>query len=184
MGEPAPLLIVTGPPGAGKSTVAGIVADLFEPSVLVEGDAFFAFLRRGAIEPWLPDARAQNEVVTEGAAAVAGRYARGGFTTVYDGVVGPWFLPSFAAATGLSRLDYVMLLPSVERCVERVATRRGHGFTDEAATRKMHNEFETADLDGRHVVDVDGTPEAVADRILTALAAGTLAHRIDRTRAG
>ncbi len=104
---------------------------------------------------------------------------------MYDGVVGPWFLPTFAAAAGLDRLDYVMLLPSVEQCVERVATRRGHGFTDEAATRKMHHEFVSADLDGRHVlVDVDGTPESVADRILTALAAGALAHTVDRSGAG
>jgi len=43
-----PLLVVTGPPGAGKSTVARLVTDRFEPSALVEGDAFFAFLARGA----------------------------------------------------------------------------------------------------------------------------------------
>lgn len=49
------LLVVTGPPGAGKSSVARILADSFDQSVLVEGDAFFAFLARGAIEPWLPE---------------------------------------------------------------------------------------------------------------------------------
>jgi cytidylate kinase len=37
------LLVVSGPPGAGKSTVSRILADKFEPSVLVEGDAFFGF---------------------------------------------------------------------------------------------------------------------------------------------
>lgn len=181
MAARAPLLIVTGPPGAGKSTVARILADRFEPSVLVDGDAFFAFLRRGAATPWLPEARAQNEVVTEGAAAATGRYAAGGFATVYDGVVGPWFLPRFAAATGLDRLDYVVLLPPVELCVERVATRSGHGFTDEAATRKMHREFAAAvaTIDARHVVaEPDGAPEAVAERILAARAAGALSHLV------
>ena len=44
----ASLVVVTGPPGAGKSTVARALADSFEPSVLVAGDAFFAFLARGA----------------------------------------------------------------------------------------------------------------------------------------
>jgi hypothetical protein len=176
MNERGPLLIVTGPPGAGKSTVARLVAERFDPSVLVEGDAFFGFLRRGAIAPWLADAHGQNEVVTQAAAAAAGRYAGGGLTTVYDGVVGPWFLPTFAAATGLDRLDYVILLPSVERCVERVATRTGHGFSDEAATRKMHAGFSSAEVDARHVmIDPPDGAEAVADQVMAALAAGTLA---------
>src|SRR5690606_19882527 len=99
-------------------------------SVLVAGDDFFGFLARGAIPPWLPESDRQNEVVTQAAGAAAGRFVTGGFQTVYDGVVGPWFLPVFAAATGCDGLDYVILLPPVERCLERVASRVGHGFTD------------------------------------------------------
>ena len=57
------LLVVTGPPGSGKSTAARIPADSFGRSVLVAGDAFFASLARGAIEPWLPEAGPQNEIV-------------------------------------------------------------------------------------------------------------------------
>src|SRR5437588_12892586 len=174
----ASLLVVTGPPGAGKSSVARVVADRFERSVLVEGDAFFAFLARGAIPPWLPASAEQNEVVTRAAASAAGRYAAGGYSTAYDGVVGPWFLPTFAAATGLDRLDYVVLLPSLERCVERVMSRRDHGFRDEAATRKMHEEFSRADVDERHVlVDPPDDPQAVAELVLAALPRELLAYR-------
>ena len=52
--------MVSGPPGAGKSTVAKALADAYEPSALVVGDDFFAFLARGRLDPWLPDADAQN----------------------------------------------------------------------------------------------------------------------------
>ena len=166
------LVVVTGPPGAGKSTGAAQLADQFTPSVLVDGDAFFAFLRRGAIEPWLPAARDQNEAVTEGAAAAAGRYVRGGFMTVYDGVVGPWFLPTFAAASGMESLHYVVLIPPLSVCVERVATRVGHGFTDEAATRKMHDDFSRAELDPRHIVDPSGPVDAVVARMLQVVESG------------
>lgn len=177
----ASLLIVTGPPGAGKSTVAAILASRVEPSVLVAGDDFFGFLARGAIPPWQPESDRQNEVVT----AAAGRFVAGGFETVYDGVVGPWFLRTFAVATGCEQVDYVVLLPPVERCLERVATRVGHGFTDDAATRKMHAEFAGAAVDARHVLaeppgapGAENTPELVADRIEAARARGALTYQV------
>ena len=98
---------------------------------------------------------------------------------MYDGVLGPWFLPTFASATGLDSLQYVVLLPSVERCIHRVQTRIGHAFADEAATRKMHDEFEAADIDERHVfVDPPDGVAAVADLIVAGMEDGTLLYDI------
>lgn len=173
------LLVVSGPPGSGKSSVTPILAEAATQSVLIEGDAFFGFLASGAIEPWLPASNEQNTVVTKAAASAAGAFAAGGFVTVYDGVVGPWFLPAFGAATGLDRLDYAILLPSVEVCVQRVATRPDHGFTDEAATRKMHAEFVRARVDDRHVLrDPPGDATSVAELVESAREAGELTHTI------
>ena len=143
--------------------------------MLVAGDAFFGFLARGWIPPWTPESHRQNEVVTEAAATATGRYATNGYTTVYDGVVGPWFLPTFRAATGLDEVAYVILLPSVDVCVERVLTRENHGFDDEPATRKMHDEFARAEIAARHVLaDPSPDPDAVADLILAQWSAGSL----------
>lgn len=174
------LVVVAGPPGAGKSTVAALLAGMFSPSVLVEGDAFFAFLASGAIEPWLPAASRQNEVVIRAAATAAGRFVTGGYTAVYDGVLGPWFLADFAAAAALDshdRLHYAVLLPSAQRCVARVAGRTGHKFNDEAATRHMHRQFAEAEIDRRHVLaDPPGTAEETAAEILKSINNGTLRY--------
>lgn len=171
--------MVSGPPGAGKSTVARRLAERSEPSALVAGDAFFAFLARGAIPPWLPAADEQNAVVVEAAAAAAGRLAAGGLATVYDGVLGPWFLGAFATATGLGTLDYVVLLPSAERCVRQVRHRRDHDFRDEPATRSMHEQFVAAGLDERFVVhEPPDDPDAVAGLVQRRVEEGLLRYEV------
>jgi hypothetical protein len=174
------LLVVTGPPGAGKSTVCKDLMRGTQRSVLIEGDAFFGFLKNGAIEAWLPESHDQNTVVTEAAASAAGAFVRGGYTTVHDGVVGPWFLPTFAAGTGLDRLDYVVLLPTVDVCVQRVLTRHAHGFADEAATRKMHAEFAGAQVDERHVLrDLPEDVAGVTSLITAKQECGDLTYAVD-----
>lgn len=138
-------------------------------SAFVEGDSFFRFLAGGSIAPWLPAANQQNQTVTRAAASAAGQYVSGGYFTVYDGIVGPWFLQTFAAATGLKELHYVVLMPPVATCVDRVANRLNHAFTDEAATRHMHEEFASADIDPRHVLLAP--PDQVEDVVQAVLSA-------------
>jgi cytidylate kinase len=163
------LIVITGPPGAGKSSVSEHVVDRFEPSALVAGDSFFAMIKQGFILPWLPQSRRQNTVVIEAAAATAGRLTDI-CSVVYDGVLGPWFLPTFVSATGLPHIHYVILLPPLEVCLEHLQGRVGHGFSELSATRDLYEQFANAAVDTRHLITETGDhPAELAELIIQGL---------------
>jgi cytidylate kinase len=167
------LIVVTGPPGAGKSSVSEELAKRWKPSALVPGDAFFGMIKEGYILPWLPQARDQNTVIIEAAAAAAGRLCEL-CAVVYEGVVGPWFLATFLRATGLADLHYVVLLPPLDVCLERVQARVGHGFTDMSVSRDLYRQFDAAALDSRHLItEPDRDPAKLAELIDGELGGGT-----------
>lgn len=160
------LTVVTGPPGAGKSTIAARLVERTPHSVLVPGDSFFGFLGDRVIPPWLPEAQAQNEIVLEVAATCAGTFCRSGYASIYDGVVGPWFIERFSGWADVERLRYVVLLPPASVCVDRIRNRPDHGFDVEAVALQLHAEFVAASAGSSNVLDTAGTePSALVDVI-------------------
>ena len=179
----ADLIVVSGPPGSGKSTAARILSGMFEPSALVAGDEFFAMLDRGYIQAWTPAADRQNEIVIGAAAAAAGRLAAGGYTVIYDGVIGPWFLDTFGTASGLAEIHYVILLPPQDVCLERVRSRTGHGFGDPDATRHMYREFARATTGAHRTITTIAAAEAIAVSIVDLVRSGSLRWHVERSSA-
>jgi 2-phosphoglycerate kinase len=175
------VLVVTGPPGAGKSTVARVLARDAEPSVLIEADWFWRRVVRGWVPPWLDGSQDQNTTMTHALGATVARFAGGGYDVVVEGIVGPWFLPTFRSELP-GELDYVVLRPDGETAMARAVARTGpRDLVDEEPIRKMHAAFCDLGAYERHVIDttghaVDDTVAAVRD----ARARGVLTLQGDR----
>lgn len=150
------VLVVTGPPAAGKTTVARTLATDRTPSVHLHADDFWAFLTTGYVEPWLPAARQQNDVVIRAICDATRAFADGGYHVVLDGVIGPWFLEELLSRCPPEEIsiDYVMLLPQLTVLLDRLGKRTGHGFTSAEAAEHMYQEFIDARAGHeRHVID-------------------------------
>jgi len=146
------ILLVAGPPGAGKSTVSTRVAVGFERSVHVHTDDFYAWIASGYVEPWRAESYEQNMVIAGAVASTADRFATGGYDVVVDGVLGMWSLDPWRA---LERpISYAVLLPDLTAAHRRAADRGEHPLKDLEVVDQMHAAF-VAHLDGyeRHVID-------------------------------
>ena len=153
--------------------------------MVIESDWWWTTMVEGHIPAWLPEAHDQNQTVVRSFAAAASVMAQGGYSTVLEGVIGPWMLDlvtAEAAARGLAAVHYVVLRPTLEAALHRAVGRRGEervpghpALTDEGPIRQLWEEFSALGELEQHALDTTALdPVQTADRVWSLYDQGAL----------
>ncbi len=140
------ILLVSGPAGAGKSTVASSwAASRPRPTMHIALDDMGRLQKSGRANPedgWNDECQWQYDLAQEACAGLARLYLSRGFSCAIDHPVFPdWEAASYADwANALAGLPHfmVILLPSLERCLERNALRTGVSLLRRETVEMIH----------------------------------------------
>lgn len=162
------IILLAGPPGAGKSTVAReLVATSTGPTVCIEGDKFWTFFVKGG--PNQVRAKIFRTMLWS-IAASAIPIARAGYETIIDFSIPLWFIDPLRARFADIDFDYVVVRPNIEVCARRAAGRPQGAITDYAAYQEFYADFDVPKPN--LIADDTSDPTAIAALIREGLAEG------------
>jgi adenylate kinase family enzyme len=173
------ILILTGPPGAGKTAVAEAICERFDRMVHIPVDDLRHWVKAGYRHPWAGDAQAHEQLrmaiwnaSTIARVAIEFRYA-----VVIDDVVLRWQAEEYREALrGIgASVHLVTLLPSLASTLERDAARGPDAMADRV--RAVHEAFRDETDRGQAlgaVLDTSGDEDAyvTADRVQDTVSRG------------
>lgn len=168
-------LLITGTPGAGKTTVSQLVAERLPRSARLDGDEFGMMLVSGwanmldADGAWNPGPEGQRQLQLRAinVCSTADNFADAGYTPVVDIVIETRAELDFIAGRLRARpLMLVVLSPPLEVARRRNATRAVEARVDyDFAPLARNQQRELGDL-GWWLDSGDQTPEQTADLIV------------------
>lgn len=139
-------IVITGPAGAGKSSVARLIVADLDQAALIPLDSLWHQVVSGAPAPyWAGGERAATRqfalLQVRNAAALVRNYAAAGYDAVVDGVFEePRDLDAFLAALGGVEAYFVTLLPDEDELLRRDALRPEDERVGERS-RELHGIF-------------------------------------------
>jgi chloramphenicol 3-O-phosphotransferase len=165
-----PIILLSGPPGAGKSTVARALVEISEgPVAYIEGDKFWPFFAKGWEEA---GTRTNFRILMRSVTAAAIPYAMNGYETIVDFSIPPRFLETALKMTSFREvpLHYVIIRPDRDICAYRAANRDEGKIKDYEHLKEFYELFGTAQ---KHIIyDNEGDAATIAGHIREGLDEG------------
>jgi adenylate kinase family enzyme len=134
------IIILTGPPGAGKTTIGKILAEKVKNSAVVSTDTLRYFLKNGKADKGDKDWERQLSLGAENACILAKNFFKNGFNVFLDDVIcDKERMKIYHKKLGKLKPAYVLLLPSKEITAKR-DLERGEWAMKERAMH-LHDRF-------------------------------------------
>jgi cytidylate kinase len=172
------LWLISGTPGAGKTTVSLALCRRYPRSIHIPVDTVREWVKSGYASPVAPnvpqDELERQFLLARGAAARAALdYVAAGFAAIIDDVITTFALEAYQPVFRAGA-KCVLLMPAIEVAVERNRTRTNKTFDTavlEPVSRDVHERLKRAQLDkmGWTVIDssalsVEETVDAIVAR--------------------
>ncbi len=172
------IILLSGPPGAGKSSVAEALCERFDRMLHVEVDELRHMVRAGYRRPQVDDHQAieQMELGCRNASAIALQSVAMRYSVVIADVISAsavsWYRDALARSP--VRVAFVTLLPNLDEILRRDLARQ-HSLPDRSRVlhAQLSREAAAGDLSGV-VLDssADLGPAATADHVQDAISQG------------